>query len=490
MTLDPKLLLLGDFAENGSWWTGGQESLLPTRAASHRTDDSQVGPSIVNLRTPQLHWANIAEWYDAIVHAGERWREVYDEMIDGDEGRAAVTEEVLSRIERDVLDAQDRLRRHLLKIMENRLKRPGRPLRDPQDVRFLLLFLENPLFHGSQTASPPGLAKAKHEKATANGHSDEPRTGDILSGKHSGIIKRIIGLMCHSSAECHNHLVSWFARYSKAHFIRTKDIVANFLTYRLSRQNEKAQERSIDHLGGLVPKVSSGNSGSMASLHFELSSGRRLRDANAQGPRKRKATAQKKLRVQPDWQIAASARVLGLLFSANISSAHRRADGPAGGQADASTGASSGGGQIIPISDFYNTLLDYTDLVADYTAWQAKTGKFSFCQYPFLLSIWAKIQILEHEAGRRMEGLAMDAFFDSIFLGKNINQYFMLEVRRDCLVEDSLRIVSEVVGSGSDDIKKRLRVGFKGEEGIDIGGLRKEWFLLFVREVFSPDHGR
>jgi E3 ubiquitin-protein ligase HECTD2 len=56
-------------------------------------------------------------------------------------------------------------------------------------------------------------------------------------------------------------------------------------------------------------------------------------------------------------------------------------------------------------------------------------------------------------------------------------------------VEDSLKGVSEVVGSGGEEIKKGLRIEFKGEEGIDAGGLRKEWFLLLVRDVFNPEHG-
>jgi E3 ubiquitin-protein ligase HECTD2 len=49
--------------------------------------------------------------------------------------------------------------------------------------------------------------------------------------------------------------------------------------------------------------------------------------------------------------------------------------------------------------------------------------------------------------------------------------------------------VSEVVGSSQEEVKKGLRIEFIGEEGIDAGGLRKEWFLLLVREVFDPNHG-
>ncbi|RAL58815.1 hypothetical protein DID88_009125 [Monilinia fructigena] len=96
---------------------------------------------------------------------------------------------------------------------------------------------------------------------------------------------------------------------------------------------------------------------------------------------------------------------------------------------------------------------------------------------------------MEHDARRQMEVKAREAFFNSIMTRKNVNQYLLLKVRRECLVEDSLKGVSEVVGTGGEEIKKGLRIEFKGEEGIDAGGLRKEWFLLLVRDVFNPDHG-
>lgn len=53
-----------------------------------------------------------------------------------------------------------------------------------------------------------------------------------------------------------------------------------------------------------------------------------------------------------------------------------------------------------------------------------------------------------------------------------------------------LRRISEVVGSGQGDIKKGLKIDFVGEEGVDAGGLRKEWFLLLIREVFDEAHGK
>jgi E3 ubiquitin-protein ligase HECTD2 len=197
-----------------------------------------------------------------------------------------------------------------------------------------------------------------------------------------------------------------------------------------------------------------------------------------------------------DWQIRAAARVMALFFSANNSGLSRRGNTralitPENGQSAglAARERAHNHGQVLPTSDFYNTLLDYSDLIADFEAWESKRGKFTFCQYPFFLSIWAKIQIMEHDARRQMEVKAREAFFDSIMTHKNVNQYLVLKIRRDCLVEDSLKGVSEVVGSGDEEIKKGLRIEFKGEEGIDAGGLRKEWFLLLVRDVFNPEHG-
>jgi E3 ubiquitin-protein ligase HECTD2 len=38
-------------------------------------------------------------------------------------------------------------------------------------------------------------------------------------------------------------------------------------------------------------------------------------------------------------------------------------------------------------------------------------------------------------------------------------------------------------------LKKKLKVTFVGEAGLDMGGLTKEWFLLLIRQIFHPDYG-
>lgn len=39
------------------------------------------------------------------------------------------------------------------------------------------------------------------------------------------------------------------------------------------------------------------------------------------------------------------------------------------------------------------------------------------------------------------------------------------------------------------DLKKKVRVTFTGEPGVDMGGLTKEWFLLLIKKIFQPEYG-
>ncbi|KAK3096364.1 putative E3 ubiquitin-protein ligase, partial [Teratosphaeriaceae sp. CCFEE 6253] len=140
-------------------------------------------------------------------------------------------------------------------------------------------------------------------------------------------------------------------------------------------------------------------------------------------------------------------------------------------------------------SQFYNLILDYHDMIADFKVWESRRDKFAFCQYPLFLSMGSKIKILEYDARRQMEIKAREAYFDSVIRQRALDQYLHLRVRRDCMVDDSLRQISEAVGQGPEELKKGLRVHFTGEEGVDAGGPRKEWFLMLVRDIFDPNHG-
>lgn len=397
----------------------------------------------------------------------------------------------LAFVEREVSEARYHLQRTLLKATENLLKRPRRPLKKADETRVLLILLANPLLHPSTSSSGPTSYRDERRPSSSkdpqrlgspdlkqSSNKDPSRHRSRGPGQHSGIVKRILGLMANLPNDCHHYLVSWFSRFSVEQFEKIVELIGSFVTYRLTRQHGRKRSESVKNdNNSLIPSFSSPNGNTPAELHAAING----RNQNKSGNDKK----DQPMLYGDDWQIRVAARIMSLLFTANHT--HRR---PENQDADsASKNQPSRRGHMIPISSFYNTLLDYSDLVADFEAWETKMSKFSFCQYPFFLSIWAKIHIMEYDARRQMEVKAREAFFNSILSRKAVSQFLVLKVRRDCLVEDSLRSVSEVVWSAQEEVKKGLRIEFIGEEGVDAGGLRKEWFLLLVREVFDPNHG-
>ena len=74
--------------------------------------------------------------------------------------------------------------------------------------------------------------------------------------------------------------------------------------------------------------------------------------------------------------------------------------------------------------------------------------------------------------------------FLDFFLNRN-KFTLTLNIRRDHLIEDTLNEVSKPdVNFG-----KKLKVKFTGEQGVDEGGVRKEFFILLIRQIFDPKYG-
>lgn len=478
---------------DGAGKTGRHVIKKQQRSTHHRqtSDGGAISSSSSTTRPIRIDWPAVDKWFDTVINAGSIWVDMYDHLV---EAGACVPQPriMLEQIEAEILKGQEHAQRVLLKAIETVLKRPGRRIGESGDFRFLVIALANPLLHAS--CRPFSGLFQRTQSSHRRNKSEAGRGTGPASGQHSVIIKRILGLISNSSDEWQRQVTACFSRFSDARFVQTKDLVSGFLAYRLVRHNEKKEEPKINVADEFVPRIAEG--ASMATLQAAISQtsgATTLAQTSGTTPKKPKPKPEKKLLTHgDDWQIKAAVRVLGLLFNANnMAYTHPTVPEPCPTHgANRGTGSRTRmRGQILSTSDFYMTLLDNSDLVADFESWELKTTKFTFCRYPFLLSIWAKIQILEHEARRQMKTKARDAFFDSIMTHRNYDQHFSLSVRRNCLVDDSLTAVSEAVGSGGEDIKKGLRIVFRGEEGIDAGGLRKEWFLLLVREVFNPDHG-
>ena len=60
-----------------------------------------------------------------------------------------------------------------------------------------------------------------------------------------------------------------------------------------------------------------------------------------------------------------------------------------------------------------------------------------------------------------------------------------LTVRRDDVFRDSY---SKLQIRSKEDWRGRLNITFQGEEGVDAGGLVREWFSILAREIFNPNY--
>ncbi|CAN0125362.1 unnamed protein product [Scytosiphon promiscuus] len=69
--------------------------------------------------------------------------------------------------------------------------------------------------------------------------------------------------------------------------------------------------------------------------------------------------------------------------------------------------------------------------------------------------------------------------------GATVSPYLKLKVRRSHIVADSLLAL---VMLAEEDLKKPLKVTFVGEEGVDEGGVQKEYFQVMLRELLDPKY--
>lgn len=61
-----------------------------------------------------------------------------------------------------------------------------------------------------------------------------------------------------------------------------------------------------------------------------------------------------------------------------------------------------------------------------------------------------------------------------------------LEITRTEIFEETYRLIMKMRPK---DMRKRLMVKFKGEEGLDYGGVAREWLYLLSREMLNPQYG-
>ena len=113
-----------------------------------------------------------------------------------------------------------------------------------------------------------------------------------------------------------------------------------------------------------------------------------------------------------------------------------------------------------------------------------KRGKFYFLNFPWAFDAGSKSIFLkiESQISRKRE---VHSSIRNILDILEQNFYLAIVIDRNNLVEDSLNQLLK----STKDLKKPLKVKFKGEPGVDAGGVQKEFFQLLVRDLFDVGYG-
>uniref|UniRef100_G3NHP7 HECT domain-containing protein n=1 Tax=Gasterosteus aculeatus aculeatus TaxID=481459 RepID=G3NHP7_GASAC len=147
---------------------------------------------------------------------------------------------------------------------------------------------------------------------------------------------------------------------------------------------------------------------------------------------------------------------------------------------------------------YIHELDELIDIRNDYVTWIQRQmyplghdGVVTLCRYPFVFDAQAKTTLLQTDAVIQMQ-MAVDQAqmqnFSSMFLPavESVNPCLILIVRRENIVGDTMEVLRK---SKNVDYKKPLKVIFVGEEAVDAGGVRKEFFLLIMKELLDPKYG-
>ncbi|VDP98210.1 unnamed protein product [Trichobilharzia regenti] len=147
---------------------------------------------------------------------------------------------------------------------------------------------------------------------------------------------------------------------------------------------------------------------------------------------------------------------------------------------------------FIPSKDFVNeTLNDGLQPKKDYIYYRSKgiSNELSFMKLPFLLQTSSKSVLLYYDNRMRMLDERRGVLMHTLFMDTPEMPFFKLRVSRDRIVEDALLILEITCMENPSDFKKQLLIEFEGEQGIDEGGLSKEFFQLIIERIFNPDYG-
>eukprot|EP00057_Strongylocentrotus_purpuratus_P007783 XP_011662257.1 PREDICTED: probable E3 ubiquitin-protein ligase HERC4 [Strongylocentrotus purpuratus] len=156
-------------------------------------------------------------------------------------------------------------------------------------------------------------------------------------------------------------------------------------------------------------------------------------------------------------------------------------------------------GEILPYYMFYITdISKYIDVQEHFLLFLQKTvgstsgnvSLFTFCDYPFIFDTNTKTQLLHIDALLQMKFAIEDVQRRNLqsMLSQidPVNPCLIMCIQRKNIVPSTINQISRCHPA---DFKKPLKVGFVGEDAVDAGGVRKEFFMLIMREILDPKYG-
>lgn len=393
----------------------------------------------------------------------------------------------------------------------NCLKRlPVNLVDNPRNLYWVMILLEIPFLRRALTNSDKKLNKLPMSMA------EVPEIQALCYE----ILKRCLGILSQAETTTSgNYFASWFSKLPPEEFTAKVDLINLYITFHLKRyfyfaNNPELARRGssgaadakkllkLHRLGSIVVEDEFFQCSYLKDEVEELNvapwSGAPISTLSRSQLKKKNDAKVRVHQYSGNYHIRTAAGALGIFVKANYI---RHA------------------AEKLPMHAFYNSLVDYVNIKLDFDSWLSKKKlsqsanqtepalqtvldyihggvsvgfddtqsslAFYFCQYPFLVSLGGKISILEYEARRQMERKAEEAFINSLDRRVALDVYFRVKVRREYIVQDLLRCIQ----LNPTNLKKSLKVQFVNEPGVDAGGLKKEWFLLLTKALFSPRAG-
>lgn len=122
----------------------------------------------------------------------------------------------------------------------------------------------------------------------------------------------------------------------------------------------------------------------------------------------------------------------------------------------------------------------------------------SFMSHPHLVSVAFKQKVLQAEnvlQHNRSVQQGISASLNQLALASFAGQqlqispgdiFFVVDIRRDHILEDA---VTSLARAEPEQMRRPLKIRFRGEEGIDEGGVQREFFKLLMQQLFDANFG-